>query len=95
MVQLSRTECGARDNQPRVNLFAAAGRHALVDQPQQPIGDHAGVKSQILVLGQRLEHRRTQRADPQLHRVAVVDELGDLGGDALLGGTRCTGGIFG
>ena len=36
-----------------------------------------------------------QRADAQLHGVAVVDQLGDVRGDALLGGTRCAGGILG
>ena len=95
VVQLGRTQRGTGDDQSGVDLLAAAGRDALIDQPQQPIGDHAGVETQILVLGERVEHRRAQRADAQLHRVAVVDELGNVGGDALLSGTRCAGGIFG
>ncbi len=95
MVELGRTQRGTGDNQTGVDLLAAAGGHALVDQPQQSVGHHAGVKAQVLVSGQRVEHRRAQRADSQLHRVAVVDELGDMGGDALLGDAWCAGGIFG
>jgi len=95
VVQLGRTQRGAGDDQPGVDLLAGAGRHALVEEPEQTVGDHPGVKSQILVLGERVENRRAQRADSQLHGVAVVDEFGDVGGDALLVRPRCAGGIFG
>ena len=34
-----------------------AGGHALVDQPQQSVGDHPGVEPEILVSGKGIEHR--------------------------------------
>ena len=50
------------------SISFVAGRHALLDQAEDAVGDHPGVEAEVGVAGQGPEHRARQRADARSGR---------------------------
>ena len=69
-------------------LLAHAGRHAGLDEVDDPVGEQLGVDAEVAVAAEPLQHRVRDAADADLQRRAVGDPLDDRGGDravALVG----------
>ena len=69
------------DDLALVQRLVLAGDHALVDQPNDAVGEHLGVDAQVVAVGQFGQHRVGQPADAQLQGVAVRDQAGHVAGD--------------
>ena len=81
VVQLPRPHYKAGDDLTPVQGLFRVVNHAAFDQRNNAVAEHLSVDAQVIELGQVVQDRIGNGADPELQRRAVLYQVGDVPGD--------------
>ena len=82
-VEPARADAEARDDLAGMQRLVTPGDHALLDEIEHGIGDDVRVNAEVAAMSQMPQRLVGDAPEIDVQRGAVLDDLGDVAGDAL------------